>query len=133
MERGSAKHAPRVDDQLDHDTAALTHGAPDEGRTEGRMQEAADFDEPGLAVERHLDDDDGDRLDDAALDFRARLAASLRPSTFPAPSGVLRAEAREANAAPDVIEALAALPQERVYSAFGELWDDLGLPDEDDA
>lgn len=128
MERGSAKHSPRVDDELDHEVAPLTHGAPDESRTEPRLQEAGGDDDPGLAVRRDVGGSDGTVLDDAVLDFRARLAASIPPSTFPANAAALQEAAREQNAAPDVLDALGAVSTDRVYEAFGELWDDLGGP-----
>ena len=34
MERGSDKHSPKVDDQLAHENADLTHGAPLQARRE---------------------------------------------------------------------------------------------------
>jgi hypothetical protein len=34
LERGSDKHGPRVDDELDHETRSLRQGAPVESRVE---------------------------------------------------------------------------------------------------
>lgn len=46
MERGSAKHSPRLDDEMDKETSSLTRGAPIEARAdESRMKEPAGDDE----------------------------------------------------------------------------------------
>jgi hypothetical protein len=124
MEPGSSKHTPRVDDQLQHDTAALTHGAPDEGRSERRRQEAPADGEPDLAL--HRDDvPRGDAPDSREVDRRAELAAALRPSDFPGTAGEL-AERASTNRLPgDLADELRALPEGRIYETVGELWDDL--------
>ncbi len=47
MERGSDKHTPRLDDELDHETRSMTQGSPIEARAdEERMKEPAGDDEP---------------------------------------------------------------------------------------
>jgi hypothetical protein len=47
MERGSDKHTPRLDDELDHETRSMTQGSPIEARSrEERMKEPAGDDEP---------------------------------------------------------------------------------------
>jgi hypothetical protein len=112
-------HSPRVDDQLAHDTGALTHGAPDDGRQEWRRDQVAGDDEPDITVDR----DDGAA---AELDERSRLAASLQPSAFPATAAVLAGIAEAANAHPDHVAGLRSLPEGRVYETFSEVWSDLG-------
>jgi hypothetical protein len=111
-------HSPRVDDQLAHDTNALTHGAPDDGRQEWRRDQVAGDDEPDTVVTR----DDGE----AELDERSRLAASLVPSAFPATGAVLADAARAASAHPDHVAGLRSLPEGRIYETFSEVWSDLG-------
>jgi hypothetical protein len=39
LERGSDKHSPRVDEQLDHDTRSLRQGAPVESRVEEHREQ----------------------------------------------------------------------------------------------
>ena len=56
MERVSSKHGPRIDEEQKLEEHALLHGAPDEGRTEGRTKEAPVDDEPSLG-ERTTDED----------------------------------------------------------------------------
>ena len=47
MERGSDKHSPRVDDEMDLETSSITRGSPIEARAdEARMKEPAADDEP---------------------------------------------------------------------------------------
>ena len=54
MERGSAKHSPRVDEEMEKEVSSLTHGAPIEARSqESRMKEPAGDDE--LVPEEILD------------------------------------------------------------------------------
>lgn len=111
-------HSPRVDDQLAHETHALTHGAPDDGRQEARRDQVAGDGEPEPSVHR------GDA--DAELDERSRLAAALRPGAFPATGAVLADLAEEAHALPHHVTALRSLPEGRVYEEFGDVWRDLG-------
>jgi hypothetical protein len=56
MARTSDKHAPRLDDQLEHEEQALTHGAPDEGRTEPRRSEAPGPGEGGVGARPEAED-----------------------------------------------------------------------------
>ena len=111
-------HSPRVDDQLAHETEALTHGAPDDSRQEWRRDQVGAEGEPDLAVDR-----DGS---DAELDTRSRLAASLLPSAFPGTGAVLADVAEQNNASPDFVAALRSLPEGRIYATFAEVWVDLG-------
>ncbi len=111
-------HSPRIDDQLAHETEALTHGAPDDARQEWRRDQVGAEGEPEIAVAR-----DGS---DAELETRSRLAASLVPSAFPGTGAVLADSAEEQNAPPDFVAALRSLPEGRVYETFAEVWTDLG-------
>ena len=127
MERGSDKHSPRVDEQLDHDTRSLRQGAPVESRVEEhREQEGPGEDQPtpdarltgGRATAASLD------LDDA--ETRADIARFLNPSSFPADREALLADA-EANHAPaGVTERLQALPAGRSFENVQDIWSALG-------
>lgn len=47
MERGSDKHAPRVDDEMERETRSMTQGSPIEARAEeGRLKEGPGDGEP---------------------------------------------------------------------------------------
>jgi hypothetical protein len=55
MERGSDKHSPRVDDEMERETRSMTQGSPVEARSEeSRMKEPPGDGEP--APEEIIDD-----------------------------------------------------------------------------
>jgi hypothetical protein len=127
LERGSDKHSPRVDEQLDHDTRSLRQGAPVESRVEEhREQEGPGEDQPtpdarltgGRATAASLD------LDDA--EARADIARFLTPSAFPADREALLADAEGNHAPATVVERLQALPAGRAYENVQDIWGALG-------
>jgi hypothetical protein len=127
LERGSNKHSPRVDEQLDHDTRSLRQGAPVESRVEEhREQEGPGEDQPtpdarltgGRATAASLD------LDDA--EARADIARFLTPSAFPADREALLADAEGNHAPATVVERLQALPAGRAYENVQDIWGALG-------
>jgi hypothetical protein len=127
LERGSDKHSPRVDEQLDHDTRSLTQGAPVESRVEEhREQEGPGEDQPtpdarltgGRATAASLD------LDDA--ETRADIARFLTPSAFPADREALLADAESNQAPAGVVERLTALPAGRDFENVQDIWSALG-------
>jgi Protein of unknown function (DUF2795) len=127
LERGSDKHSPRVDEELDHETRSLQQGAPVESRVEEhREQEGPGEDQPtpdarltgGRATAASLD------LDDA--ETRADIARFLTPSTFPADREALMADAEGNQAPAQVLERLQALPAGRAYENVQAVWAALG-------
>jgi len=127
LERGSDKHSPRVDEQLDHDTRSLRQGAPVESRVEEhREQEGPGEDQPtpdarltgGRATAASLD------LDDA--EARADIARFLTPSAFPADREALLADAEGNHAPATVVERLQALPAGRTFENVQDVWRALG-------
>ncbi|MCU1459438.1 MAG: hypothetical protein JWL73_3530 [Actinomycetia bacterium] len=131
MERGSTQHSPRLDEALDADTAALTHGTPHEGHVEeNRWQEGPADDEPapdGLVV----GDAQPSRFLDLGLDeveVRSELARSLRPGIFPASGAELLVCAQDEGAFEWVIDALADLPADDTYPTVQAVWIALGGP-----
>jgi hypothetical protein len=127
LERGSDRHSPRVDEQLDHETRSLQQGAPIESRVEEhREQEGPGEDQPtpdarlsgGRATAASLD------LDDA--ETRADIARFLNPSAFPADREALVADAEGNQAPAEVLERLEALPAGRAYENIQEIWSALG-------
>ena len=127
MERGSDKHSPRLDEELDHETRSLRQGAPVESRVEEhREQEGPGEDQPtpdarlagGRATAASLD------LDDA--EARADIARFLTPSAFPADREALLADAERNQATAEVTERLQAPPAGRVYENVQAIWSALG-------
>jgi Protein of unknown function (DUF2795) len=127
LERGSDKHSPRLDEELDHETRSIQQGSPVESRVEEhREQEGPGEDQPtpdarltgGRATAASLD------LDDA--ETRAEIARFLTPSAFPADREALVADA-EGNHAPEgVLERIRALPPGRAYENVQDVWATLG-------
>jgi hypothetical protein len=124
LERGSDKHGPRVDEELDHETRSLQQGAPLESRVEEyREQEGPGEDQP--TPEPRLTEATASLdLDDA--EARSDIARYLDPGAFPADRDGLVANA-EANNAPEVVlERLLALPAGRAYEHLPDVWAALG-------
>ena len=127
MERGSDKHSPRVDEELEHETRSLQQGAPVESRVEEhREQEGPGDGQPtpdarlagGRATAASLDPDDAET--------RADIARFLTPSAFPADRERLVADAEGNQAPEEVLEGLRALPGGRAYENVQDVWGALG-------
>ena len=125
MERGSDKHSPRVDEQLDHETRSLQQGSPIESRVEEfREQEGPGDDQPTPEPRLHQGRTGSLDLDDA--EARSDIARYLDRAAFPADREGLVANA-EANHAPDVVvERLQALPGGTTYDSLPDVWSALG-------
>jgi hypothetical protein len=122
MPRTSDKHAPRRDDQLAHEEQALVHGAPDEGRTEPRRSEAPGPGEGGVGARPEVEEPAGDAGPQSEIEGRAALAATFRPTTFPARRDQLVEEARARFADDSLVAALERAP-DRVYETVGQVCD----------
>jgi hypothetical protein len=127
VERGSDKHSPRLDEELDHETRSIQQGSPVESRVEEhREQEGPGEDQPtpdarlrgGRATAASLD------LDDA--ETRADIARFLTPSTFPADRETLLADAEGNQAPEEVLERIRALPAGRAFENVQDVWGALG-------
>ena len=130
MERGSDKHAPRVDDDLVHNVEPLERGAPVEPRVEEfREQEPAADDEPVVdarLVGGRSGGASGGTMDADELDARSELARSVEPSIFPADRRALLDSARRNQATGPVLERLAKLPEGRTFEHVEAVWRALG-------
>lgn len=123
MDRESTKHSPRVDEQMVHESAALLQGRSfDEGREEGFTKEAPEDPGAGRRPEVPIP---GSPVQPDEADLRAELAASLRPSAFPATDVDLRVMARDEHARQPILDLLDALP-EGTYRTVAEVWEATG-------
>jgi len=123
MERRSAKHNPRLDDELKKEVQSLERGAPLEARRdEYREQEgAADGErEPSARTSPPGSLDLGDP------DARTELSRHLRLSIFPADRDRLLAEAGDNDAPQPVVALLGRLPEGREFGTVYEVWEALG-------
>jgi hypothetical protein len=123
VERASSQHTPRVDEQLKEETAPLTHSAPVEGHVRDDLQQEGTPGHPGNRPDgrRAPADMDGDEVD-----LRAALAASLRPSSFPADRERLLLVARDEQAPDEVVSLLEQLPADITWSRVEGVWEAAG-------
>lgn len=127
MERGSAHHAPRVDDELAQESASLLHGSAVAGRDREDLEpEAPTAEEEIPAAEPGGSEPGTDIPAHAEVLARSELARWLLPSAFPARAATLATVARKQGAPDDVLERLVALPETRIFETVGELWEALG-------
>lgn len=126
MQPGSDKHSPRLDDSMEHDVRPLVQGGREAHVEEEREQQGAGDDEPTpdsrLSGGRPAGDD---VLDYDEVEARSILAASLRPSIWPADREGLVACAREEHAPAWVVDRLAQLP-DGSFSHTEAVWEALG-------
>ncbi len=126
MQPGSDKHSSRQDDSIKHDVRPLVQSGREAHVEPEREQEGAGDDEPTpdsrLSGGRPADDD---VLDYDEVEARSILAASLRPSIWPADRDALVACAREENAPGWLLERLSQLP-EGTFSHTEAVWEALG-------
>lgn len=128
MPRGSDKHATRIDDSIEHDVRPVTQGNPAEARAdEGRHQEGAGDDEPTTDTLLSGDVAPGgdDVLSHDEVEERARLAAALKPSAWPADRAALVASARDGHAPASLIDRLSQLP-DGTYTHTEAVWEAMG-------
>ncbi|MDP8936470.1 MAG: DUF2795 domain-containing protein [Actinomycetota bacterium] len=126
MQPGSDKHSSRQDENIKHDVRPLVQSGR-EARADGaREQEGPADDEPTsdarLTGGRPAEDD---VLDYDEVEARSTLAASLRPSVWPANRETLVACAREENAPGWLIDRLSQLP-DGTFTHTEAVWEALG-------
>jgi hypothetical protein len=122
MAEEAAKHGPRVDEELAHETQGLVRGGHDEGRTEARRQQAPGPGEPELHAPTRPE---LARRGPAAGDVegRTRLAGALEGTHYPAGRASLVEAARSNSAPQELIDRLAGLPDRRTFDTVQEVWE----------
>lgn len=123
MERASTQHSPRVDEQLARENESLTEGQPVDARSRDDLQQEAP---PEHTANRPGDPGGGDGLGGDEIDLRARLAASIRPSAFPADRQRLLAVAFAEQAPEEVTRLLERLPAGVVWDHAEAVWEAAG-------
>src|SRR5215813_10001229 len=100
MDRGSDKHGPRVDEELEQETRGLTQGGPTDSRAEDWHEpEPSGEDEPLVSLDpeqpaEEMADEAPGTVSEADRDDRATMASYLRRSVFPAKRDELIKDAR---------------------------------------
>ena len=125
MERESDLHSARVDEQLKHEMGGMLQGRSfGEGREEHYTTESPD--DPGLSRRPDLPSPGPGMPDQDEVELRSDLAASLRPSAFPADKATLVAIANEEGAHSRVLRLLDLAPDGQTFNDVAEVWEATG-------
>jgi hypothetical protein len=122
MERGSTKHGPLHDEELQHETEAMVRGAPKPDHT-AEWREAEPVDDP-----RELFEGDEALSEEDAIEMRSELARLLTRDEFPVDRDGLLAILEDKDANPALVALVRArLPEDGRYQNTRELIAALGL------
>lgn len=124
MERGNTTHGPRRDDELAHESAAVTHGAPQRAHIE-EWRETEPLDEAEPTVVRPAGTQP--RPNGRDIELRSELARLLTRADFPAEPATLSGRLDNAGASPDLVDRVAQLPAGRTYGSVHEVLVALGV------
>lgn len=127
MQRNSNKHSPRVDDQMEREVRSITQGQPVEAHTRDDLQKEGPIPDPGTRPDRPGTPPD---FTEDTIDLRSVVAASLRPSVFPADRHELLRVAYDERAPAEAIRLLERLPDGTTWDRFEEVWEIAGGPAE---
>jgi hypothetical protein len=133
MERGSSKHSPRLDEQMEHEvegmmTAERPTRAEEWKEAEPAGEDQADPGRLGEPADRQPGTPRGMTNEDVEL--RSELAEHLPRSVFPNDESGLLAHLVDSNAPDRLRQLVAQLPSGRTYDNVGDVVHALGLPEE---
>ena len=134
MERGSSKHSPRVDDEMEHEVEGMMTAERPTRAEEWKEAEPAGEDQPdpgrlGEPADRQPGVPPGMTAEEVQL--RSELGAALPRSVFPTDESGLLSHLIDSDA-PDRLRLLIRqLPSGRTYDHVGEVVRALGLHEED--
>ena len=131
MDRGSSKHSPRLDEEMEQETATIRHDGQPAHTQEWRQTEP--FDEEPLSLDLPGDQAPGTPpgMTEAGVELRADIAIWLEPGKLPADRDGMLGQARESGAPDGVLDALSRLPAGRQFSTVGEIVRALGIRTEE--
>ncbi|MCT9933859.1 DUF2795 domain-containing protein [Planotetraspora sp. A-T 1434] len=129
IQRGSAKHGPRLDEEQKHETAGLVRGAGTTHAQEWKEPEPAQQPEDDLSPRRRPPGREPGTpigITPADVERRSNLAKWLSDARYPAGPDGLLAHAESKNAPDAVLEAVRQLPDLKFHNV-GEVAEALGL------
>jgi hypothetical protein len=130
MERGSSKHAPRVDENMSQEVSGLVQGPGTGGSRveESRLPEPAGEDQPEAttAPAGELRSGAPKGMSSQDVEQRSRLGRFITMAALPGDREALIANARDNNAPGDIVAALERLPEGTRYQTVSEVWAALG-------
>ncbi|MFV2100730.1 DUF2795 domain-containing protein [Micromonospora sp. LOL_024] len=134
MERGSSKHAPRVDEQMSQEVSGLVQGPGAGGSRvdEFRVPEPSGEDQPEATTAPAGDTRSGtpQGMTSEDVEARSRLGRFITLSALPGDRAALLANARANDAPDDVLGELGRLPEDTRYQTVSEVWAALGHTNE---
>jgi hypothetical protein len=116
MERGSSKHSPRVDEQMEQEVRGTLQGIAGGRAEEWKMAEPAGEDQPDATR----------AVDAASANDLSRFGRYIGLSALPGDRAALRHSAETLEAPDDVLADLASLPEGVVFHTVTEIWAALG-------
>ncbi|MFF0720052.1 DUF2795 domain-containing protein [Verrucosispora sp. NA02020] len=134
MERGSSKHAPRVDEQMEQEVSGLVQGPGTGGSRvdESRVPEPAGEDQPETTTVVGGETRSGtpQGMTSGDVEARSRLGRFITMTALPGDRAALLANARENEAPDDLLAELERLPEGTRYQTVSEVWAALGHKNE---
>jgi hypothetical protein len=130
-ERGSDKHGPRLDEQLEHELDGMLRGEGPTHAEEWRDPEPAGEDQPAVGGAEGRDGAAPPGMTGDEVELRSELAARLNRAAFPADAPALRDHLAAEHAPAELATLLTRLPSGRQYESVGEVWAALGFGKED--
>jgi hypothetical protein len=127
MERGSSKHGPRLDEELEREVRGLVQADREVRQEEWKSSEPPGEDQPEVdrAPATTLTGGVPQGLTEADVEGRAELSAVLGMSIWPADVTMIRARAREVHAPDRTFELIDRLPDGRAWQNVAEVWEEL--------
>ncbi|MDG4824332.1 DUF2795 domain-containing protein [Asanoa sp. WMMD1127] len=128
MERGNAKHSPRVDDELAHEVDGIVKGTAGGRVEEFREPEPAGEDQPEASVVPEGDDRGGvpQGMTPEEVELRSRFGRFINRSALPGDRDRLRRDAEQNEAPDDVLAEIDRLPSGVQFQTVSEAWAALG-------
>lgn len=134
MDRGSSKHSPRLDEEMDHEVQGMmaadrptraeewkeAEPAGEDQADPGRLGEPADQ-QPGLPPGMTPED----------VELRSQIGAALPRSVFPTDEAGLLSHLVDSNAPDRLRQLIARLPSGQVFDQVSDVVQALGLHEED--
>lgn len=135
MDRGNSKHGPRLDDEMAKEVEGHLEGSPAGSRAEQWHEPepaGEDQPEPTTVPEGARRGGAPAPLTAEEVEARSELGRYLPRSVLPADRGRLRQAAAELNAPDQILDQLAALPEDgRQFRTVSEVWAALGHHNEE--
>jgi Protein of unknown function (DUF2795) len=129
-QRGSSKHGPELDDQMEQETRDITRTGQPEHTEEWRETEP--FEEEHLDQELPASEQPGTPagITQAQVDRRSDIARWLEPHDFPAGRDMMLGYLEQTGAPDEVVGAISRLPARREFARVAEVMRALGIPTE---